>query len=122
MIVGVVYNEALAERVRAVLLSMPDVDEKKMFGGVTFMVSGQMCCGVLKDDLVVKTGPEGFDQLVAQPHVRPFDFSGRPMVGMVYVASAGVASDAQLRGWIQRGLDFVQQNPKTTAPRKARRK
>jgi TfoX/Sxy family transcriptional regulator of competence genes len=117
----VAYNEALADRVRTILQPVPNVDEKKMFGGVTFMVSGQMCCGVLKDDLVVKTGPDGFDALVAQPHVRPFDFSGRPMVGMVYVASPGVATDAHLRAWIQRGLDFVNEHPKTEA-RKTRRK
>ncbi|MBV9577658.1 MAG: TfoX/Sxy family protein [Chloroflexi bacterium] len=107
------YNEALAERVRGLLLGVPDVDEKKMFGGVTFMVSGQMCCGVLKDDLVVKTGPDGFDDLVARPHVRPFDFTGRPMVGMVYVASPGVATDLQLQEWVQRGVDFVKRNPKS---------
>jgi TfoX/Sxy family transcriptional regulator of competence genes len=118
----VAYNEALAERVRAILLPVPNVDEKKMFGGVTFMVSGQMCCGVLKDDLVVKTGAEGFDTLVAQPHVRPFDFTGRPMVGMVYVAGPGVASDAQLREWIQRGLDFVAKNPKTPSPSSQKRR
>jgi TfoX/Sxy family transcriptional regulator of competence genes len=117
----VAYNEALAERVRSVMLGVPNVDEKKMFGGVTFMVDGQMCCGVLKDELVVKTGPEGFKELVAQPYVRPFDFSGRPMVGMVYVASPGVSTDEQLREWIQRGLRFVKQNPKTSS-RKARRK
>jgi TfoX/Sxy family transcriptional regulator of competence genes len=118
----VAYNEALAERVRGILLTVPNVDEKKMFGGVTFMVSGQMCCGVLKDDLVVKTGPEGFDELVAQPYVRPFDFSGRPMVGMVYVASRGVATDAELHEWIQRGLEFVEKNPKApSSSRKARR-
>ena len=117
------YNEALAERVRTILLPVPNVDEKRMFGGVTFMVSGQMCCGVLKDDLVVKTGPEGFDELVARPHVRPFDFSGRPMVGMVYVASPGVSTDAQLHEWIQRGLEFVANNPKaTTGSRKTRQR
>jgi TfoX/Sxy family transcriptional regulator of competence genes len=118
------YDEALAERVRVELLTVPDVEEKKMFGGITFMVSGQMCCGVLKDDLVVKTGPEGFDDLVARPHVRPFDFTGRPMVGMVYVASAGVATDAQLHEWIARGLDFVRQHPKaaTRSKKKTARK
>ena len=115
------YDETLADRVRSVLLAEPNVDEKKMFGGVTFMVSGQMCCGVLKDELIVKTGPQGFEDLVARPHVRAFDFTGRPMVGMVYVAGAGVSSDEQLREWIQRGLTFVHEHPKTSS-RKGRRK
>jgi TfoX/Sxy family transcriptional regulator of competence genes len=115
----VAYDEALAGRLRAALADHADVAEKKMFGGVSFMVNGQMCCGVLKNDLVVKVGAEGWDDLLAQPHVRPFDFSGRPMVGMVYVAAAGLASDESLRGWVQRGLDFVAQHPKgATAPRR----
>ena len=84
------YDEALADRIRGVLLAERNVDEKKMFGGVTFMVDGQMCCGVLKDELIVKTGPEGFEDLVGRPNVRPFDFTGRPMVGIVYVAGPGV--------------------------------
>lgn len=92
-----------------------------MFGGLTFMVDGQMCCGVLKNDLVVKVGSEGWDDVVAQPHVRPFDFSGRPMVGMVYVAGAGLTSDETLRQWVRRGLDFVAQHPKE-ADRKPRRR
>jgi TfoX/Sxy family transcriptional regulator of competence genes len=117
----VAYNEALAERVRGMLLAVPNVDEKKMFGGITFMVNSQMCCGVLKDDLVVKTGPADFDELVAMPHVRPFDFTGRPMVGIVYVASPGVATDEQLHAWVQRGLDFVKQSPQAT-PRKTPRR
>jgi TfoX/Sxy family transcriptional regulator of competence genes len=113
-----VYDEALAQRVRTQLLGVPEVDEKKMFGGVTFMVSGQMCCGVLKDDLIVKVGAAGWDELIADPDVRPFDFSGRPMVGMVYVAPPGVATDEALRQWIRRGVEFVHSNP---APkRKAR--
>ena len=113
-----VYDEALAARIRNELLTVSQVDEKKMFGGITFMVSGQMCCGVLKNDLIVKVGADGWDDLIAQPHVRPFDFSGRPMVGMVYVAPPGVASDAALHGWIQRGLQFVQQNPKQSKPKR----
>lgn len=115
------YDEALADRIRGVLLAERNVDEKKMFGGVTFMVDGQMCCGVLKDELIVKTGPEGFEDLVGRPNVRPFDFTGRPMVGIVYVAGPGVAADAELREWVQRGLDFVHHHPKTSS-RKARRK
>jgi TfoX/Sxy family transcriptional regulator of competence genes len=116
-----VYDEALAARVRNALLTVPEVDEKKMFGGITFMVSGQMCCGVLKNDLIVKVGAEGWEDVIAQPHVRPFDFSGRPMVGMVYVAPPGVASDQALQGWIQRGIQFVQNNPKQPTRKRAAR-
>lgn len=83
-----------------------------MFGGVTFMVSGQMCCGVLKDDLIVRTGEEHADEVLAQAHVRPFDFSGRPMVGMVYVGLPALATDEALRAWVQRGLDYVKAHPK----------
>ena len=92
-----------------------------MFGGVSFMVDGQMCCGVLKDDLVLRIGSEHFDAALAEPHVRPFDFGARPMVGMVYVASAGLSSDRALRAWVQRGLDYVKEHPKETK-RAARRK
>lgn len=96
-----------------------------MFGGVTFMVSGQMCCGVLKDELIVRTGEDHADEVLAQPHVRPFDFSGRPMTGMVYVALPALGSDAALRGWVQRGLDYVKDHPKSekkgTSPKPRKR-
>jgi len=108
---SVAYDEALAERIRGVLDGQPSVEEKRMFGGLTFMVGGQMCCGVLKEELVVRIEPAQFDQLSAQPHVRPFDFSGRPMQGMVYVAQQGLTSDAALRQWVQRGLDYVSAHP-----------
>ena len=115
------YDEALAERVRAALLTVPEIDEKKMFSGVAFMVSGQMCCGVLKDELIVKVGAHGWDDLIAQPQVRPFDFTGRPMVGMVYVGGSGIATDEALQEWIRRGVTFVQENPRQ-AKRRANRK
>src|SRR5438094_6420204 len=69
MMRAVAYNEELAERVRAALADRTDVEEKKMFGGLSFMVAGQMCCGVLKNDLIVRIEPAEFDKLVAQPHV-----------------------------------------------------
>src|SRR5437762_10988917 len=96
----VAYNEELAGRIRAALADRADVEEKKMFGGLSFMVAGQMCCGVLKNDLVVRIEPVQFDTLVAQPHVRPFDFSGRPMQGMVYVDSGALADAEVLRTWV----------------------
>jgi TfoX/Sxy family transcriptional regulator of competence genes len=108
----VAYNEALASRVRSLLEAQPDVEEKRMFGGLSFMVSGQMCCGVLKDDLVVRVGSDHFDEAMAQPHVRSFDFTGRPSTGMVYVANTGLSDDHTLGAWLQRGLDYVREYPK----------
>jgi TfoX/Sxy family transcriptional regulator of competence genes len=118
MMRAVAYNEELAERVRAIVADRTDVEEKKMFGGLTFMVAGQMCCGVLKDDLVVRIEPGEFDVLVAQPHVRPFDFTGRPMQGMVYVDHGGLADPEALRRWVQRGADYVAAHPTTSRRRK----
>ena len=86
------YQEELADRVREVLADRTDVDEKKMFGGLSFMVAGQMCCGVLKNDLIVRIEPTDFDELVAQAGVRPFDFTGRPMSGMVYIDNGVLAN------------------------------
>jgi TfoX N-terminal domain len=117
----VAYDEGLASRVRAVLAARPGVDEKKMFGGVSFMVAGQMCCGVLKDDLVVRVGPERFDEDLSQPHVRAFDFSGRPSVGIIYVGCDGLVSDQALEAWVQRGLEYVSTHPRTAKPAKRRR-
>ncbi len=115
------YDEALAGRVRDLLTSEPEVEEKKMFGGITFMVRGQMCCGVLKQDLVVKVEPDGWDALLAQPGVRPFDFTGRPMVGMVYVAGSALETDAELQPWVERGVDYVSAHPKSAKRTRARR-
>jgi TfoX/Sxy family transcriptional regulator of competence genes len=114
----VAYNEELADRVRETLADRTDVEEKRMFGGVTFMVGGQMCCGVLKNDLVVRIEPGEFDALVAQPHVRPFDFSGRPMQGMVYVDVGALGELEALQKWVQRGTDYVAAHPATAKRRK----
>ena len=107
------YDQELASRVRAVIAAHPGVEEKKMFGGLSFMVAGQMCCGVLKSDLVVRIGETGYAEALADPHVRPFDFTGRPSAGMVYVASAGLSSDQALGTWVQRGVDYVTAHPRT---------
>jgi TfoX/Sxy family transcriptional regulator of competence genes len=114
-----VYNEALAARVRGMLDGL-SVEEKKMFGGVTFMVNGQMCCGVLKDDLIVKFDAASNAAMLAQPGARPFDFSGRPMPGMVYVASSALGQDAALKQWVERGVEFVNSHPKAAKKPKRR--
>ena len=78
-----------------------------MFGGLAFMVNGHMCCGLVGEDLVVRVGPGGHDEALAQPHARPMDFTGRQMKGFVYVGALGYRTKAGLRTWIKRGLRFV---------------
>lgn len=101
------YDEQLANRIRPLLKGDYLVIEKKMFGGLAFMVNGHMCCGVTGTNLVVRTGPDDFDDALARPHARPMDFTGHSMKGFVYVAPAGYGKDRELKAWIKRGLDFV---------------
>lgn len=105
------YNEALVARLRDRFSKQPGAMEKKMFGGITYMVNGNMCCGVVNDDLMVRVGPDGHEDALAQPYARPMDFTKRPMKGMVFVAKDGYATEADLDAWIQRGLKFVQSLP-----------
>lgn len=101
------YDEQLAARVRRELGKRKDVSERRMFGGLAFMVGGHMACGVLGRDLIVRVGPDEGDGALAQPHVRPFDFTGRPSRGMVYVEPEGVTTDDDLRRWVAKGLAFA---------------
>jgi TfoX/Sxy family transcriptional regulator of competence genes len=101
------YDETLATRIRALLAERDDVVEKKMFGGLCFMVNGAMCCGLTKRDFMVRVGAARYDDALAQPHARPMDFTGRPLKGMVYVAPEGLRTKAALARWVRRGLEFV---------------
>lgn len=105
------YDESLAERIRVVLSHRDDVVEKKMFGGLCFMVGGAMCCGLTKTDFMVRVGPDEYEGALAQPYARPMDFTGRPLKGMVYVAPKGVGTRASLERWVSRGLAFVSTSP-----------
>ena len=96
------YDEQLAARVRDLLRERTDVSERKMFGGLAFMVGGHMACGVLRDELIVRVDPTS--EAASLPHARPFDFTGRPTRGMVYVAPSGVATEDDLRDWVERSL------------------
>ena len=103
------YNEGLAQRVRELLEDRADeleVVEKKMFGGLCFMVQGNMCCGILQDDMMVRVGAEGHADALAQPHARPMDFTGKPMNGFIYVAKGGLTSHDNLAEWVDRVLKF----------------
>ena len=101
------YDEGLAQRIREGLGSTAGVTERKMFGGIAFMLNGNMVCGIVGDDLMVRVGPDGHDDALAQRHARPMDFNGRPMRGMVYVAPAGTEGDDALRSWLDRGIAFT---------------
>jgi len=101
------YDETLAQRMRDLFESKGvPTQEKKMFGGLTFMVRGNMCVGVIGEELMIRVGKEQNDEALAQPHARPMDFTGKPMDGYVYVESEGLASDAELAEWVERGLTF----------------
>jgi hypothetical protein len=101
------FDPEVAGRVRRLLSGRDDVAEKKMVGGLSFLVNGNMCCGVTGTALMVRVGPERREQALGEPHVRPMEFAGRALSGFVCVDPAGFASDGELAGWVQRGLDFV---------------
>jgi TfoX/Sxy family transcriptional regulator of competence genes len=104
------YDEALAARVRALLASRSDVSERKMFGGLTFMVAGNMCCGVNGDELIVRLDPEREDEALARPHARPMDFTGRPMRGFVTVRPEGLDGD-RLKRWVDEAVARAESLP-----------
>ncbi len=105
------YEEKLAERVRAMFQSEPGYTEKKMFGGLCFMVGRNMAVGVTGSDLMVRPGPDNFEATLALPHARPMDFTGRPMKGFVFVESASLVTDAALAEWVERGARFARSLP-----------
>jgi TfoX/Sxy family transcriptional regulator of competence genes len=101
------FDENVARRVRKALGDSPHLSEKRMFGGVAFMVRGNMCCGVIGDRLMLRVGPKGYESALARPHAKTMDFTGRPMKGLVYVEPAGFASPRDLKKWIERALEFA---------------
>jgi hypothetical protein len=105
------YDDRLAARVRSVLETEPGVVERPMFGGLAFMVAGNMACGVVHEDLMVRVGPDAFDDAMSQPHVRVMDFTHRPSKGMVYVAPAGVGEKRALETWVARGVRYARSLP-----------
>ena len=101
------FDEAVAQRVRKALARQPGISERKMFGGLAFLLQGNMCCGVLADQLVLRLGPEASNEALKQPHVRAMDFTGKAMKSMVYVEPAGYAADAALRQWVKRAVEYA---------------
>jgi hypothetical protein len=105
------YDETLARRIRQRLARRKNVEEKRMFGGIGFLLSGNLLVGVWKESLVVRLGPDEGESALTEPHVGEFDITGRAMRGWVLVAPAGVAGDDQLADWIRRAVKFVSTLP-----------
>lgn len=105
------YDAELAERVAAIIATRPGVTERKMFGGVAWMLGGNMACGVIGDELIVRMSPEDTDRALAEPGTRPFDMTGRPMRGFVVVGGSSIASEDGLGGWIDAGADHASSLP-----------
>jgi TfoX/Sxy family transcriptional regulator of competence genes len=117
------FDETLAERVREALGARRGLSEKRMFGGVAFLLGGRMFCGIVKDELMVRVGPERDAEALRQPHVRPMDFTGRPMRGYVYVAREGLRTARALAGWVEWGAGFAATLPASAGkPAVAKRK
>jgi TfoX/Sxy family transcriptional regulator of competence genes len=105
------YDPEAADRVRRLLSGRGDVAEKKMVGGLSFLVNGNMCCGITGGALMVRTGAERREETLREPHVRPMLFAGRTLSGFVRVDPPGYAADDALANWVQRALDYVAELP-----------
>lgn len=105
------FDEKLAGRVRGILAERLETEEKKMFGGLAFLVRGSMCCGISDSLLMARIGRDAYEPALSEEHVLPMDFTGRPLKGFVYVEAEGVESDSALESWVERCLSFVQTLP-----------
>jgi TfoX/Sxy family transcriptional regulator of competence genes len=116
------YDENLAARVRKLLPSSARVSEKKMFGGLCFLLHGNMCCGILKNELVLRLEPKRAEALLKKPHTRPMDFTGRAFKGFVYVEPGGLVAQTDLDRWVSMALAFARSLPKKSANKQPRRR
>ena len=105
------HDEGLAQRIRELLDERTDVSEKRMFGGVAFLVNGNMAVGVVKSELMVRVGAAAHAAALREAHARPMDFTKRPMKGFVFVAEAGIGEDVELGSWVERGVRFAASLP-----------
>lgn len=115
------YDGALAGRIRALLARRRGVDERKMFGGVAFLLNGNMCCGVHRDDLIVRVAREEHAAALERPHVRAFDLAGKPMKGFVLVAPKGYRAEDSLKEWIAMGVRCARSFAVKTAGERSRK-
>ncbi len=120
------YDLGLADRIRVVLGRPGGFSERKMFGGLCFLVNGHMCCGIVKCDLMLRLTPEAATAALREPHTRPMDFTGKPMKSMIYVAAKGLDSDSSLEKWVRaaervaRALPAKAEQPDVPSKRRAK--
>jgi TfoX/Sxy family transcriptional regulator of competence genes len=108
------FDEKLAQRVREALRATPRIAERRMFGGLAFLVGGRMCCGIVGHDLMVRVASDELDAVLQRRYVRPMDFTGKPLKGFVYVSPQAFRTEPSLRAWLDRGLRFVLQQPRSS--------
>ena len=113
------YDEAFAERVRAALKGRRGIVERRMFGGIAFLVRGRMACGVLKTELVLKLGEEETARALKKPHTCPMDFTGKIIKSMIYVKPGGTKTSRSLKAWVDRAVDHARTDP---SPRQRRKR
>jgi TfoX/Sxy family transcriptional regulator of competence genes len=113
------FDEKLAARLRRLLSDRDDVSERAMFGGLTFMLGGHMCCGVNRDELIVRVHPDDESAALTRPHARRMDFTRRPMRGFVTVGPEGLRGRALSR-WVRQAVAYAESLPSTRADRSAR--
>jgi hypothetical protein len=101
------FSESLAQRIRDALARKKNIEAKKMFGGVGFLLKGNMLVGIWKNSLIVRVGPDGYEDSLLEPHVKEFDITGRPMKGWIMVEPEGIERDDVLKGWIVRAEEFT---------------
>jgi TfoX/Sxy family transcriptional regulator of competence genes len=105
------YDEELADRVRDVIAAHAGLSERKMFGGIGFMLDGKMAVGIIGEDLIVRLDPEDAAKALTEQGVREFDFTGRPMKGWIFVAPEATGDDEQLTGWVEAGASYAASLP-----------
>ena len=102
------YNEELAYRIRQNLIGFSDeIVEKKMFGGIVFLYQGKMCCGVVKDDIMIRVIANKYEKSLESPFARPMDFIGKPMTEFLYITSEGFETETQITELINLGIEHA---------------
>ena len=105
------YDELLAARIRAAIGPIPELKEKKMFGGICVLINGNMACGVYKDDLIVRVGTEKYQAALSRPHTKLFDITGKALKGWVMVEPQGCKTEKALKAWVEQGVAFARSLP-----------